>query len=297
LYVMINDTKVPYDGEASNLMRLGWNKWYISLADVSGTNLGRVNSLTIGIDGGGTGVAYVDDIFLTADARELITPTNPSNEALVAHYAFDGDASDGTGQSPGTLFGFTSFVPGVNGQALHLDGIDAYVAIDGLFYNSSGMPEVTVTAWIRTDVADNQIIASFDRNEYWRLEINGDGGGPGQVGWDLMTDAGQLDYGSSSRVDDNEWHHVAGVFDNGTATIYIDGYPEPSATGGSTFGTGNTRFGYVGLGSESTTFNADPRTPASYFAGDLDDVRIYQRALSVAEVAWLTGRTEPFDAP
>lgn len=93
------------------------------------------------------------------------------------------------------------------------------------------------------------------------------------------------------------WHHVAAVFDNGTATIYIDGYHEPPVTGGSTFGTGNTRFGYVGVGSESTTFNADPRTPASFFAGDVDDVRIYQRALSAAEVAGMAGRTQAFDEP
>ena len=129
------------------------------------------------------------------------------------------------------------------------------------------------------------------------MQINGEGGGPGQIGWSVWTDTGQLDYGSSSRVDDGDWHHVAGVFDNGTSTIYIDGYHEAPATGGSTFGTGNTRFGYVGLGSESTTFNADPRTPANFFEGDVDDFRIYQRALSAAEVAGMAGRTSPFEQP
>jgi len=251
----------------------------------------------MGIEGNGSGVVYVDEIQLKEDARVVVTPTDPSDEALVVHYAFDGDASDSTGQSPGTLFELTSFVPGVNGQALRLDGINAYVAIDGLFYDSSGLPEVSVTAWIRTALEDNQIIASFDRNEYWRLQVNGDGGGPGQIGWSVMTDTGQIDSGSSSRVDDNEWHLVAGVFDNGRATIYIDGYHEAPATGGSTFGTGNTRFGYIGVGSESTTFNGDPRTPADFFEGEVDDVRIYQRALSAAEVAGMAGRTDPFEQP
>ncbi|MCH8218391.1 MAG: hypothetical protein IH892_16660, partial [Planctomycetes bacterium] len=68
LYVKINDTRVAYDGDASNLMRSEWSQWYIPLANVAG-NLSRVNSLTIGIDGGGAGVVYVDDIFLTPDAR------------------------------------------------------------------------------------------------------------------------------------------------------------------------------------------------------------------------------------
>ncbi|MCH8219683.1 MAG: LamG domain-containing protein, partial [Planctomycetes bacterium] len=43
-YVKINDTKIAYDGDASNLMRLGWNKWTLILAEV-GANLSRVSSL------------------------------------------------------------------------------------------------------------------------------------------------------------------------------------------------------------------------------------------------------------
>ena len=67
LYVRINDTRVAYDGDASNLMSSQWSQWYIPLANVAG-DLSRVNSLTIGIDGGGAGVVYVDDISLVASA-------------------------------------------------------------------------------------------------------------------------------------------------------------------------------------------------------------------------------------
>ena len=298
LYLKINDTKVSYHGASSDLMNLGWNKWTIPLSSVSASTLSRVTSLTIGIEGDGSGVLYVDEIQLTTDARLVVTPTQPTDEALVAHYAFDGDVSDSTGQSPGTLFGDrTLFVPGVNGQALRLDGVNAYVAIDGLFYDSTGFSEVSVTAWIRTEVETDQIIASFDRSDYWRLEINLSGAGPGQVGWDVMTDAGQLDSGSSSRVDDGEWHHVAGVFDNGTSTIFIDGYHEAPVTRGSTLGTGNLRYGFVGVGSEAVAFDGAKNGNPNYFVGDVDDVRIYHRALSAAEVAGMAGRTDPFEQP
>ena len=67
LYVKINDTRVAYDGDASDLMSSQWTQWYIPLANMAG-NLSGVNSLTIGIDGGGIGVVYVDDIFLAASA-------------------------------------------------------------------------------------------------------------------------------------------------------------------------------------------------------------------------------------
>ena len=69
LYVKINDTEIPYTGESSDLTRSGWNRWDIPLAELSGTDLMHVRSLTIGIEGGGSGVIYVDDIRLTPEAE------------------------------------------------------------------------------------------------------------------------------------------------------------------------------------------------------------------------------------
>ena len=182
---------------------------------------------------------------------------------------------------------------GHDGGALLLDGRDDYLAIENMHYDSNGLTdlhydsndltEVSVCTWLRTSRASDQFIVSFDRNEYYRLEINGSGAGDGQVGWDVMTDTGQVDYGSIRRVDDGGWHHVAGVFDNGTLTIYIDGRPEPSASGGATYGTGTTRYGFIGANSEASGF--DSPTPAGPpIAGELDDLCIYDRALSEAEI-------------
>ena len=86
----------------------------------------------------------------------------------------------------GTLFGPEWSVPGYLGDAA-LKMNAGYVAIQNLSYNDPNGTAVTVCAWIRTSSSGDQYIASFDRNEYWRLEINGSGGGDGQVGWDVMT--------------------------------------------------------------------------------------------------------------
>ncbi len=199
-------------------------------------------------------------------------------------------AADSSGNdNHGTLRNMAGdeWTSGAMGGALNFDGNNDYVAIQNLYYDGSDYPEISVTAWIRTSDGTNQIIVSYDRNEYWRLEINGNGGGTGQVGWDVRTSSGQVDYGSTTRVDDGAWHHVAGVFDNGTLTIYIDGNPESPDSGGSTFGRGvNTRYGFLGVGSEATTFDGN-KGPTSYFDGDMDDVRIYNRALSVQEISQL----------
>jgi hypothetical protein len=230
------------------------------------------------------GEVKIGDVW-TFKTMPLISVTDPNLTAWWRLDEGEGDlALDWSGHgNHGTLGGDPEWVGGMIGDALDLGGVGDYVAIQNLNYAGPNHPEVTVCAWIRTSNSNDKVIASFDRNEYWRLEINGSGAGPGQVGWDVRTDTGQVDYGSSTRVDDGLWRHVAGVFDNGTLIIYIDGNPEPSASGGSTFGTGTTRYGFLGVGSEASSFDGN-KGPTNYFDGDLDDFRIYDVALSQGQI-------------
>ncbi|MHC4230792.1 MAG: LamG domain-containing protein, partial [Planctomycetota bacterium] len=180
-------------------------------------------------------------------------------------------------------------------KALTFDD-EGYVAIDNINYSGGGRTEVTVCAWVRTSDPNGQYILSFDRNEYYRLQINGDGSGPGQVGWQVMTMNGgveqQVDYGSVTRVDDGLWHHVTGVFDRGRSTIFIDGIPEPSAVGGPTYGIGDlVRFGFIGANSEATEYNGT-RGDGTGVTGDLGDLQIYDKALTQEEILEVM-RTDP----
>jgi hypothetical protein len=140
------------------------------------------------------------------------------------------------------------------------------------------------------------VIVSFDRSEYWRLEIGGQyAGGNGLVGWDVDTDAGTADTatypGATARVDDGKWHHVAGVFNNGTMVIYIDGNPLKPYFLGTTFGSGTLRYGFVGSGSEASYPPPTGRANGAYIDADLDEVYIYHRALSEAEIRYLADDT------
>ena len=208
-----------------------------------------------------------------------------SDPDLVAWWTFDEGqgttALDWSGHGNHvTLFGSEWTGAALGGAGLH---IGSYGAIQNLSYAATDLTEVSVAAWIRTENAGSQYIVSFDRNEYYRLEIAGSGGGPGQVGWDVMTSSGQVDYGSIKRVNDGLWHHITGVYDNGTLTVYIDGVPEPSAVGGPTYGSGNTRFGFIGANSEAGAFNS-PTPSGAALAGEVDDIRIYHRALTQEEI-------------
>jgi len=64
LYVKINGVKVPYDGDPADITSTKWIAWEIDLASV-GVSLTNITTLTIGIEGGATGILYVDDIRLT----------------------------------------------------------------------------------------------------------------------------------------------------------------------------------------------------------------------------------------
>ena len=217
-----------------------------------------------------------------------------SDPDLIAWWTFDeGEgaiALDWSGHgNHATLVGSEWITPAALGDtALRIGN---YGAIQNLSYAASDLTAVTVASWVRTSRSTDQYIISFDRDNYWRLEIDGSGGGPGQVGWDVMTSAGQVDYGSITRVDDGLWHHIAGVFDNGRLTIYIDGVAEPSATGGATFGSGNTRFGFIGANSEATGYDG-ARGGGSPISGEVDDIRIYHRALTQEEIV-LVMRGDP----
>jgi hypothetical protein len=133
----------------------------------------------------------------------VLSLASSASADLVARWKFDEGSGDTAFDSSGnnyhvTLVNNPEWVPGKVGSfALNLDA-GGYGGIQGLFYQGSGIPEVSVCAWIRTSSTSGQFIASFDRNEYWRLAIGSTNAAvsAGQVGWHVQTDAGQLDYGS-----------------------------------------------------------------------------------------------------
>ena len=219
-----------------------------------------------------------------------LTVDNPSTTTYHWFDVATGGTAVGTGvdfTTPSLAAAKSYFVAEIDNaehkEALHFDGNNDRVAIDNLFYNSSNYTEMTVEAWIRTSDASDHIIASFDRSEYWRLEINGSGAGSGKVGFDIATDDGILDFGGSTVISDGAWHHIAAVFNAGSVKIYVDGYLDASTTKGTKFGTGVSGYGYIGVGSEARSFN-HKTGPDDYFNGDIDEVRIWNVARNISQI-------------
>ncbi|MHC4593955.1 MAG: LamG-like jellyroll fold domain-containing protein [Planctomycetota bacterium] len=281
LYVKINGTKVPYDGQAGNLALTGWQAWNINLAS-SGASLQNVTKLAVGIDGNGaTGTLYFDDIGLYARGREFITPSAPDDSRLIGHWKFDGDTQDSSGRGNHGTAGVTpeAYVAGkVGSNALDLRGAD-YVVIDGIVDDITST-DITLSIWVKT-TQDNEgeLFAANDST----------GGHPFmfgvQAGSPYVNDGSDTQFGSP--VNDNLWHLITYVRDGNTGYVYADGLLRGTYSTGFSLDT-VTRWS---IGQEWDS------GPSNFYTGAVDDARIYDYPLSAGEVGWLAGRTEAFDKP
>jgi len=295
MYVKIDGTKIPYDGDAEDLTRIGWQMWYIDLAS-TGVNPGNVTTLSIGFERigavGGKGVVLLDGIRLYSHDRQLITPVDPGAVGLQAHYAFEGNTNDSSGNGRhGVAMSNPMFVPGKTGQAIAFNGIDQYVAITGykgILADASDVQQpFTVAAWVRTIDDGDRTIASWGTNtSQLRVDFRLYQGR-------LRVEHGAGNVQGDTTLNDDEWHHVAVTVSQG-ATI---SYPEVQLW---LDGMDNTR---DTTDPEAFTIEADvdmaigyrATAVARYFFGAIDEFRLYDRALSPGEIAGLAGRTEQFD--
>ena len=102
---------------------------------------------------------------------------------------------------------------------------------------------------------------------------------------------------STMTVNDDRWHHVAMTtrFETGgtndTTTLYIDGQAAASRNNWNMNAHAETGL-IVKIGFTNGNFPVNP-----WFNGLIDEVRMYSGVLTSEELAWLAGRTQPFDKP
>ena len=177
----------------------------------------------------------------------------------------------------------------LNRSCLTFSGDDDYVAIKDLSYSNSGaISAITVEAWVKTTDTDQNLIASWDRSEYWRLAVGNDiGGSQERVFWATCDSAGNVDdMIGTVNVADGEWHHICVTYDSSSSRkyIYVDGEldDEKTAHSSRSLGSGDTRYGFIGTGSEADEFNGD-RAPTGCNAS-IADVRIWSTVRSQSEI-------------
>ena len=181
-------------------------------------------------------------------------------------------ASDsGAVPSPGILDGPT-WTNSPHGGALEFDGFDDSVYV-GTAGSLEGRTNFTVGAWIKT-TAGGVIVQQRDiryDGEYSFLVTP-----EGNLQFYLYgNDAYQFDARTSLTVNDDEWHYVVAQRDGRAGRIYIDG--ELAASSSGTMRNLNASIGvYIGV---------DFIDRSKYFQGQIDEVRVYNYALSQQEIS------------
>ena len=178
------------------------------------------------------------------------------------------------------------------GSVLSFDGNSSYLAVENFTYSAANsVPAITVIAWVKTSVANQAVIASWDRSEFWRLAVGNDQNQTQKrVFWATSTPSNQAhdSYGDTDVADD-EWHFIAVTYDSvaGAKSIYVDGVLDGTLeiiTTNESLGYQDvTRYGFIGVGSEADSFDGT-KSPADYFSGRMAHFRIYERALTVDEI-------------
>jgi hypothetical protein len=216
-----------------------------------------------------------------------VTVSNQQPTGLIAAYAFsDGagaTATDASGNNNiGTLVGATWTTQGKFGGAVDFNGTTAYVDI-GNAVNLQVTGSLTISAWINAAAfpRDDAAIVSkrSSGNVGFQFDITPDTG-PRTIGFKLTNAAGGMmfRYGSTP-LDLNQWYFVAGVYDAAAQTlnVYLNGQLD-----------NGTLLGTITPTQQNSPLNANIGRRAGMtgyaFNGLIDEVRLYNRALSQTEI-------------
>ncbi|MGB0579742.1 MAG: LamG-like jellyroll fold domain-containing protein, partial [Limisphaerales bacterium] len=238
------------------------------------------------------------NLLLVAFLCTILQPGNGYSQSLVggpiAHWKLDSPtgsvfAEDATGNFRGTLStNGASFVPGgITGNAINITRAgNGHIAMGDVLALTN--INFTISAWVKTQPGDQSTETVFvsrhieGSNNGYFLGDNRHTILIGQPGKALLFAGGtNAAPTSTNNVNDGNWHHVVGVQQlNGTQQIFVDGVLESTVTVTSPMvpSAGDFFLGAV---------ESDTGAPESRYNGLLDEVQIYDRALSASEVMFL----------
>ena len=301
MYVALNGNAVVTNDDPKAALDNEWNQWDILLQEFAdmGVNLANVNTMSIGFGNkanpiaGGKGHVFFDDIRICRSLPEEPEPepesVDPGTDNLMAYYAFENNAQDGSGNGyNATLSGNPQYVSGPTGygMAIELDGTGDYVSLPiGSLIES--LTNSTIAIWVNWSGLGGawQRIFDFGSGEQINMFLSANAGGSALRF--AMTNSGNTneDQTSASQLLPSGWHHVAVTIDpsNTTHKLHLDGkVVAQNVTARYTpSDLGETNQNWLGR----SQYVADP-----YFNGSLDEFRIYNRALSEAEIRYLAGK-------
>lgn len=209
------------------------------------------------------------------------TMLQPGNVLLMHFDELSGAAADVSGElHNGTPSGVTYSAPGKFGTAFSFTGVNGQQVLVPNDPDFNNLTSFTVSAWVKTANAGagvRPIVSQITLGNSWTMSLNNN-----VFQFDSMNDGAVLTSGVS--LNNNAWHHVAVVRDTSKLknTLYVDGVEV--ASGSSTVTPYNVQQAvYVG-----NQFGG-----AYPFTGSIDEVALYNKALTALQVKKLADENVP----
>lgn len=213
------------------------------------------------------------------------SPCVPPPSGLVHWWPANDNANDIIGGDNGILQGGVTYTRGEVGEAFNFDGTSGYVATSSLINNPQTF---SLTLWFQTTTTNGGVLISFDSDQYiqsgdsYDRNIYMDNTGALHFG---VWNGGAAQVNTGPGYNDGNWHYVVGTLSTNTAlNLYIDGVlvgNNPAVTYAQETYNGYWRIGQDNLDNWPTQFQ-----PNSYFfQGQIDEVAIFNTALSAANAA------------
>ncbi|MBN1140748.1 MAG: LamG domain-containing protein, partial [Deltaproteobacteria bacterium] len=214
----------------------------------------------------------------------------PDTPQLIAHYALEGDVTDSSGNGhDGGSTGTVGFERARNCDGVALDG-NGYLSVpDHAAFDLQHA--LTITAWFNAaslSVAGHDTlytIVSKDTNSEFHVTSDG------RLNW--WWQGGEF-FTASPVVTPGVWYHFAAVYSRiqGVMRLYLNGAEVASYPYSSPLPTNNDPF-FIGTDINTVAGGGGAEYPTRRFQGLIDEVRIYNHALTPAEILALVNETDP----
>ena len=252
----------------------------------------KTNNIIKGLVVGGLALSLVYMTMVPAVAQTCVSPPLQ----MISWWPGDGNANDIADKNDGTLTGNATFAPGLVGQAFLLDGSSGgFVDLGNAPNLHVSTGDFTVDAWVKftsLEVNDGPCtgpgcdMSIVDKMNYGAIDVNDDG-------WRLLKQSDNrfwfcLGGKEGNRCGDpaftvfsqtvattNVWYHVAVVKDSAGFSIYVNGILEDS---------GSPLPDFLDSNSANLVIGSYRSFEGANLNGLVDEVEIYNRALSAAEI-------------
>ncbi|USN57200.1 MAG: hypothetical protein H6766_01755 [Candidatus Peribacteria bacterium] len=175
-------------------------------------------------------------------------------------------------------------------NVLDFDGTSDFLAIQNIFYNSASINGLFIctvfkTAYSATSYNSNRSFIDFDRSEFYDFYIQGNG----KLELSYTAGGSTIDapVTAGGTYNDNQRHFACGHYDNTVVNdteIYVDGIREYVANRRATgvkIGKNTTRYGFIGDGSEASSYNSTRNN--IYYDGQIGEIIVFDDLTTTAQ--------------